>query len=167
MAFLKDYLYLANFCFASCGILENAMRGKSSGSLSKPEKAAIEDLQWCVKQPWPLAVPNGSRAMHEIEKALRRWASTPWLIGYNKEKFGSQMSEVQRLLDILSPPRSPEENFGRAAGSPILSVVLGEIYSRNCWKETARCLSAEDAQGWADQIDKASSGCIRHRVSAD
>lgn len=49
--------------------------------------------------------------MHEIERALRRGASTPHT-KYNKEKIENHILEVQQLLDTLNAQSSaPDENL--------------------------------------------------------
>ena len=61
--------------------------------------------------------------MHEIERTLGRWASTPHIM-YDKGKVESHMLEVRRILDTLNAPNSPpHENITRKERAPNLVTV--------------------------------------------
>ena len=64
-------------------------------------------------------LPTDFRIMCEIERILRRGASTPHN-GYSKDKVGGHKLKIQEILDTLNAPSSPLDetrNVGESAAN--------------------------------------------------
>lgn len=92
--------------------------------LNKSEKMAMDVLERCVDYPWylPFVLPNDPRSLREIERTLRRGASTPH-IAYDKQKIESHALEIQQALDTLNGLSSQDPMGER---SPHLTPVSAQ-----------------------------------------
>ena len=105
-------MQLTECCVTVCETLENMIQGKNAGDLDESERMAVEKLEKYVNRSrrFSFITLNGPRAMREIELTLRRGTSTPHT-RYDKEKIENRVQEVQRLLDTLNVPSSPDEKL--------------------------------------------------------
>jgi len=99
----KDFVQLSESCSNVCEVLDAAIQGKKAEDLNQSVRAALEDSERYFDYPWPcrLTIPSEHRVLREIERALRRRASTPHS-KHKKEKVGGHMLEINRILGAIS-----------------------------------------------------------------
>ena len=104
----KDSVQISESCFNVCEVLDVAIQGKNAGGLNESVRTALEDSERYFNQPRPclLTIPSGPRVTREIERTLRRGASTPHT-KHNKESVEGHMLEIERILGALTSLSSP------------------------------------------------------------
>lgn len=77
----KDSVQLSDYCFSACETLKTVIPECDTGEIGESWKVEIEGLERCVDQPrsFLLTIVNNSRVLCEIERTLRRGASTPYI----------------------------------------------------------------------------------------
>jgi len=106
----EDCVQFSEYCFNICTALEPAIQGKNADDLDESLRMALEDLARCVNQPWPclLTVLTNYRLILEIERALRRRASTPHS-KYNKREVEGHKLKIREILNGPSLQSSLDE----------------------------------------------------------
>ena len=99
----KDFVQLSESCPNVYEVLDAAIQGKKADDLDESVRAALEDSERYFDYPWPcrLTIPSEPRVLHEIERALRRRASTPHS-KHEKENIEGHMLEINRILSAIS-----------------------------------------------------------------
>ena len=84
-------------------MLDAAVWGKNAEDLNGPVRTALEDSERYFNWPWPypLTMLIEPRVLREIERALRRGASTPHT-KHEKENIEGHMLEINRILGAIS-----------------------------------------------------------------
>ena len=98
----KDFLHLSKYCFNVCEVLDAAIRGKNTENPNGSVTTALEDSKRYFDWPWPclLTIPI-DRVLREIERVLRRGASTP-RIKHERENIEGHILEINQILGAIS-----------------------------------------------------------------
>lgn len=112
----KDSVQLSDYCFNACQVLKTTIEGREADHLDEHARVTVENLgrydEWRYTLGLVCSVLN-PRVTLEIERALRRGASTPQA-KYDMGKIEKYKSEIQDALDHLNRP-SPSSNEDNGA----------------------------------------------------
>lgn len=115
-------MQLSDYCFSVCETLRTVIPESDLGELDESGKVGMECLERCVDQPWSdflFTIANDFRVMCEIERTLRRGASTPYVKYRSRvEGYVLKVQQTLRTYQALNPPFGEDPSTGQSAAHP-------------------------------------------------